>query len=350
MAELIATCSVEQKEPVSDRVHIFPFGVNILGRNGAGPYTLRDKSHAAQVIRATQSFQRGADLPLDYEHQTQLDRSHNPKPAAGWIKADSLTIFPNGIWGKVEWTARASQHLAGKEYRYFSPTFHHDTKGSVIRLVGGALTHLPNLELTALASQGATMNTDTLASAKALMGLKDADDAAFLTSMGTVSQFFTALATKMGLSPETGPAGVLVALKAKGGEAATASQDGEHGTPGNMVPVEMLLAVASQADEYRRKLSSSDVETMVEKAMNAGKLTPAMRDWAVATASQNTGMFTEFVDKMPPVFSGLFKSDFEGRPFSPVPDDKSGGLSPSQLALCSQMNITPDEFIKTQKG
>jgi hypothetical protein len=54
---------------------------------------------------------------------------------------------------------------------------------------------------------------------------------------------------------------------------------------------------------------------------------------------------------MPPVFAHLFASDFSGRPPSPPKDgDANGGLAPGQIAVCSQMGLSPDDYRKTLKG
>ncbi|WP_096700049.1 phage protease [Magnetospirillum sp. 15-1] len=347
--ELIATCSMTLAAGAPDRVHLLPFGT-VQGRDGRGPYTVRDKAHAAQVIAATKAHQRGADLPVDYEHQNQLAPPHvKPRPAAGWVKWDSLEIGPNGIWGRVEWTATAAQHLGERAYRYLSPVFNHTQDGTVLRIVGAALTNFPNLaEITALASQGATMPGYTLTSAKALMGMAAADDATFLKCCGDLAKLTKAFVTQLGLPAETDAAGLLDALmqKAKNPPAvATASQ-----TPEMAATLEALQAVASQAETYRQQLSQAQVDKAVSDAMGAGQISPAMRDWATALASQAPDSFDTFVKTMPPIFANLFKSDFEGRPAMPPTDDASCGLSAGQLAVCSQMGVSPEDYRKNLKG
>ncbi|SEH35467.1 phage protease [Magnetospirillum fulvum] len=345
-SELTATCSVALADGAVGSVHLMPFGRN-TGRDGRGPFVLRDKVHAAQVIKTTVAYQRGADLPIDYEHQTQRAPRHvQPRPAAGWIKADGLHVGPNGIWGRVEWTTTASQHLNRREYRYLSPVFQHAMDGSVLRIVGAALTNLPNLELTALASQGATM--DTLTSAKTLLGLDGADDATFLKTCDDLAKLTQAFVKHLGLPSGTGAAGVMDALmkRTTADTTATASQ-----SPDLSASVAAIQAVASQAETYRQQLSQAQIDTAVAAAMQAGKISPAMREWATALASQSPESFQAFTSSMPPVFSHLFASDFSGRPPSPLKDgDANDGLAPGQIAVCSQMGLSPDDYRKTLKG
>lgn len=323
-----------------------------MGRDGRGPYILRDKTHAAQVIAATKAFQRGADLPLDYEHQSQRAPVYvTPRPASGWVKWDSLVVGPSGIWGDVEWTAKASQHLTNRDYRYFSPVFWGDgpeSTGNLVRIVGGALTNFPNIDLPALASQGATMPGDTLTSAKALLGMDGADDTAFLKCVGDLAKLTTAFVTHLGLPPDTGAAGLLDALtqRAKAPAEATAAQATESA-------LAAIQAVASQAETYRKQLSQTEIDKAVSDAMAAGKLSPAMRPWAVALASQTPESFTAFTKAMPAIFAHLVDPaarQMAGRTAAPPTGEGEHGLTAGQLAVCSQMNVSPEDYRKTVKG
>lgn len=352
MTEHTATCSISlpsDGSAVPDKVHLFPFGT-VRGRDGRGPYTLHDKAHAARVIATTRAFQGSADLPVDYEHQSQLAPPHiQPRPAAGWIKADSLEIGPNGIWGHAEWTATASQHLSDRSYRYLSPVFNHAKDGAVLRIVGAALTNFPNLELTALAAQGAIMPGDTLTSAKALLGLDGADDATFLQACTDLAKLTQAFVKHLGLPPETGAAGVMDALMQRANKAPPVQATASQGL--DAAALKAIQAVASQAEAYRQQVSQAQVDKAVADAMEAGKVSPAMRPWATALASQDPDSFSGFLETMPPIFAAIMKSDFVGRPAVPGGDGGTpAGLSAGQLAVCSQMGMSPEDYRKTLKG
>ena len=95
----------------------------------------------------------GVDLPVDYEHQSERAEARNsgPVPAAGWIK--SLQVRADGIWGRVDWTKRARDMIANREYRYLSPAIlYNQPDRKIIRLKGAGLVHNPALHLTALLS------------------------------------------------------------------------------------------------------------------------------------------------------------------------------------------------------
>lgn len=100
------------------------------------------------------SFHRKAnDLIVDYEHGTVYAEPGTPVPAAGWLKSIDEEPDKSGVlWGSVEWTEKARQMIAAKEYKYVSPTFAWGTRdkktgaqlGAAITSV--ALTGTPVLE------------------------------------------------------------------------------------------------------------------------------------------------------------------------------------------------------------
>jgi len=134
------------------RMHLVPCGA-IAGRDGRS-HALSDPAAVGKDFEA-----RGLDRVIDFEHQndTPAARLNGPVPAAGWIKA--LQVRADGLWGRVEWTARAAQMIAAKKYRFLSPViFHHRDTRETMRLKGASLVHSPNLVLTALNSQEPQMS------------------------------------------------------------------------------------------------------------------------------------------------------------------------------------------------
>ena len=83
---------------------------------------------------------RGNDIVIDYEHQTL---EGGQAPAAGWIK-ELQDRGPDGLWARAEWTEKAKEYLANKEYKYLSPVVlvrRADNKAVAIHSV--ALTNAP---------------------------------------------------------------------------------------------------------------------------------------------------------------------------------------------------------------
>ncbi|MGY6411621.1 MAG: phage protease [Alkalilacustris sp.] len=135
-----------QGAPAPEWVHLLPLGrINAVD----GRSWLLDNPDA--VIAAFEA--NGIDLPVDYMHQNQLPPGQGgPVPAAGWIK--EIAARRDGIWGRVEWTDRAAEMIAAKEYRFLSPVVRYDPEtSSVLSLEGAGLVHTPALRLTALASR-----------------------------------------------------------------------------------------------------------------------------------------------------------------------------------------------------
>ena len=144
MAKLTASHLIDlSAAPVPDWVELLPAG-EFSGRDGRGPYV----ADAAQILAAF--AQGGIPLPIDYEHQSILTETNGqPAPAAGWLT--DLAVRDGALWGCVEWTERASAHIAAREYRFLSPVFCYEQRtGSVVSISGAGLTNTPNLYLTAL--------------------------------------------------------------------------------------------------------------------------------------------------------------------------------------------------------
>ena len=86
---------------VPEWVHLLPLG-QVSSRDGRA-FINDDPDSVIAKFR-----ERAVDLPVDYEHQNDRPeaRLNGPVPAAGWIK--ELQTRPDGIWGRVEWTPKAT--------------------------------------------------------------------------------------------------------------------------------------------------------------------------------------------------------------------------------------------------
>lgn len=314
MTDLISSCTVttapsEIGPDNTQWVHILPAG-RVLGRDGRGPWTLTKPD---EVLASTQQYHGRNRMIVDYEHQSVLAaKNGRPNPAAGWIVG--LEARANGIWAKTEWTAQAAQMIRDKLYRYVSPVFSHDGRGIIKRILNVALTNTPNLEMTALASWEMTMETE-LQQLRELLGLgKEAD--------------FDAIRA------------AIVALQTSADSAAV--------DPTKYVPIGDFTRAVAEANELRQGVSKQAAETHVDAQIRAGKLVPHLRDWGVSLCSVSVTQFDRFVDETGPAFNSLFT---ESHAREPVPSKKkatAGGLSDDQLAVCSAMGLTADEYNKAR--
>jgi phage I-like protein len=248
-------------------VHLIPAGT-FSGRDGRGPFTLDAKA----VLDAFAA--NGADLPIDYDHQSlTADEKAGPVPAAGWIK--ELQAREDGIWARVEWTPRAAELLANKEYRYLSPVFRYRTKdGRVVALTGAGLTHNPDLYLQAAASRKENRTMILPDKIAALLGVP-ADC--------TEDEAATACQRLIDKIEEI--------------EAAHARQP----DPAQYVPIALHKQVSDQLAALQADLARRDAEAAVEAAMSARKVSPGMKDWALAYASRDLEGFKAFAAAAPEI-------------------------------------------------
>lgn len=263
-------------------VHVLPAG-RFEGRDGRGPYVFDD----AQAALVLQAFTRhGADLPVDYEHQSlEAAQAQGPVPAAGWIEA--LESRADGLWARVAWTAQAAELLVQRAYRYLSPVFDYLPDGRVIALAGAALTHVPNLRLQAAASQGDSPMDELLERLRYLLNLPTlATPAEVLAELDRLKARMTAA--------ETAAQSAQAALQAA--HAAAAQPD-----PARFVPVDMHRRVADELARLQAQQAAHRAVVAVDAAMVAGKLAPAMKDWATAYAERDIEGFETFVAAAPVV-------------------------------------------------
>ena len=252
-----------------------------------GYYILDDKA----MDRVIENFKkRGIDIVVDYEHQTIYGET---APAAGWIK--DLKKTPGGIVAKVEWTSKAKEFLKNKEYRYFSPVINLDSKRRVISLHSVALTNAPRtyrqVSLVAknnFGKEAFVMNPEILK----LLGLpEDASEKEVLSAISDLKQ----RAEKEPEKEEVIPKEVLEALgleKADKSEVIASihalKQEAEA------VKVEEFVAL-------KKKLAEMTAEKLVEEALEAGKILPAQKEWALKYAMNDEKGFKAFMEKAPQV-------------------------------------------------
>lgn len=347
-------------------VKLFPYGT-WHGRDGRGPYRIADQAHGQKIVAATAAYQKGADAPVDYEHQTQeAAKNGQPAPAAAWFK--EFEARADGIYGRTEWTGRASQYLAAKEYRYISPTFMHSKDGTVLRVVGAGLTNTPNFDIPAIASQdiGDSMDpTLLLKQIRAALGVPATmADEALATHCQQLTDGAKAVAKLLGLPDTTEPSqlataaqaafsALAVTLKVDGAadlpKLATAAQaavaDGGKVDLTKYVPMDVHLATSAQLASLQGQVGQTEVARAVDDAIAAGKLTPALKDWGLAMASQSLTAFNDYVAKAPK----LVATDAQQTHTQAPPGNATAGqLNAEELAVASQLGLSPEQFLKTK--
>lgn len=338
-----------QDGEVAKRFRIVPFGT-FGGRDGRGPWQLRDKAHAEQVIVATKAFLNGVDMVVNYDHQSEYAATPGvggTAKAAGWINPDTLEVGADGIYASADWTPAAEAALQAREYRYYSPHFRaRPGTGELTRLVNVGLTNSPNIEVSALASQeagafneGSPMKKIAMllsASALTALGLKaDSEDEAALNAIdklvenaGKDAAVLASVRTKFKLADDAGEEAVLNAITAA---ATPADPD-----PSKYVPIDALKDVQAKLGE----LQEDKVLNCVNAAIEEGKITPAQKDWAVRLGKQDLSELNSFLATAP-AFKG-------GKVIEGNPETRKTQLTEDEAAICSMMGVSPEDYLKVR--
>ncbi|KHQ53002.1 phage protease [Mameliella alba] len=253
------------------------------------------------------------DLVIDYEHQADRPEAtrSGPVPAAGWIK--ELAARDTGIWGRVEWTDRARQMIAAREYRFLSPSLLAEKgTGRVVGLKGAGLVHRPALHMTALASQ----ETD-------------------MPDMPDATGFMARLAQLLKLENGASEDDILAALEKRlGGDP----------DPREFVPVKAWEEAATWYNTELAAMRDERLAAKVEQAIAGGYILPAAKDWALSLCRADEASFDSFIQSTQPPWGHLSKRVVPGGP-PPAPNGaRPGEHSAEVLLLSEQLGIAPERL------
>ncbi len=298
---------------------------------------------AEDVIAASNKIFGYSDIVIDYEHQTEYtNKNGQPAPASGWIK--SLFVRDGSVWGKVEWTDKALNHIKNKEYRYISPVIVHKKSGEVISLESAALTNRPNLELKALNSSQQPLketNMNPLKDACAALGL--AENA----TSDEVVKAITDLSNKAANSAKS-LSEIAKAVKSEKEDAEAiikAANSAATPNPAEYVSMEKFTALNTQLVDLSNRINKESAEKAVNSAISGGKLPPSLKENALGIyESAGADAFNKFVEGMPKM-----ALNSSGIP-SDLPSNDNAALSDVEKAMCSAMGVAEADFIKTRAG
>jgi phage I-like protein len=266
------------------------------------------------VVAAFKS--NGADLPVDFEHATQVKGAvGEPAPAIGWIK--ELEARGGAIWGRVEWNEIGQQAIASKGYRYVSPVFtFKKAAGDILKMVSAGLTNQPNLQLAALNSEG---DQEETAMNKAIL-------------------------EALGLPEDASETDALTAINKIKADEATARNRADAPDSTKFVPradydlAQNKLRSFEDADKTRQEEA---INAAVDTAVEAGKVAPASRDYHIAACRDEGGLerFQKMVAASPEIAgkTGLDAGD-------PKAKNKTA-LSDEEVAACRALGMTAEDFV-----
>lgn len=292
----VLTVLETQDDGVPEWIRLLPRGRVPLG-DGREPLVVDEAALAAMVAHFEA---RGLDLVVDYEHQSLTGHK---APAAGWIK--ELVAREDGLWARVQWTDTAREHLAAREYRYFSPVLRLEEKTRrPLALLQAALTNTP--AINGLAPLVARFHPDPADPAP------ERDDP------------WREVAALLGLEPDAGPSrirGTLMALKDN---------------------LEQLQRTRQEMEALRAHLREQEIAGEVEAALASGKIQPCQEESARIFARHDLEAFRSYIrNALPQVPIGQRFTLAKDTPSS------SGGeahLTPRQLFICRSLGITPEAF------
>ena len=344
-------CSVlTEVTGASQWIHLFPMGVS-QGWDGRGPYILRDKAHAEKVIAA--SLREKVDLMIDRDHQKDLLPAGTVVLAAGWMK--EFQVRDDGIWARAEWTETATAQLNAKELRYISPVFsvNKDTR-MIGRIMRASLTNTPNLELTAVASAQTTQTSDqeendsmdkhllAIATLMAITSPANAD-AIVTAAQERFTQLETLQLELASIKKAVGAKEDAVAKDVVELATALVNKKTETPDPAKFVPIAQFNELASQVADLNKHRATASATEAVEQAMRDGKVSPAMKSWAMDYATSDLAKFQEYLKTAPQIVTAG-----QQQPGTAVAG--KDGLTAEEIEICSQMGISQEEFKKTKEA
>ena len=217
------------------------------------------------------------DIPIDYEHQTLQDVQ---APAAGWIK--DLTMKPDGVYATVEWTEKATEYLAAKEYRYLSPVVNvRESDRKALMLHSVALTNAPAIDgMTAIVNSTKTKHSTMMTPEGAEGNGSAPSSKSGGTDMDTVNlvEFIKGLCGMLQL-PDN----------------ATFS-DVEKRISELM---QGQAALKLEVNSLRFEAHKIKAEESVTAALNDGKLLPYQKEWAFRSAMSDLEAFKNWAASAP---------------------------------------------------
>lgn len=338
-------------ENVPAEFQVFPAGT--IQIEGAEPFTV-DDSAMNSVIEQFRA--RGLDMVVDYEHQTEGDAQ---APAAGWIK-QLENRDKEGLWAKVEWTQKAREYLANREYRYYSPVFL-VSKGSrrLIELLRVALTNAPRLNWIKPIVAKAPYPLEGPAPAERLGRGEGGGEGEknhisnFMQMEGPEMEFLKLIAKQLGLGESSTQDAVLAEVKKLqqppeliACKEVLEALELKHDTSRSEV-IASIHALRQRPDgtvikevaALKARLAERDRDDLVAAAIKDCKITPAQREWAEKYALNDPEGFRLFIAKAPIVVP-VDKVNVAREPGSQVVTDDT------QLHINKLLGVTDETWKK----
>ncbi|WP_273792386.1 phage protease [Brucella anthropi] len=301
-------------------IELFPAGPSIKARDGRA-WTL-DPNKVLAAFAAN-----NGPLAIDYEHaQAHKAPKGDEAPAAGWIV--DLEERAGGVWGRVEWVAKAARQIVNREYRFISPDFNHDRNGLITRLNGAGLVNRPALVMTALAQEQHQKETPMPKAIALALGLAEtADEVAILSAIAVRDDERKATCQALNIEETGDHAAIVDAVQKLKDDTATALAAVQSGSDVASIKAELVEAKTALA-QLQQKDVDREIDLALDTATKEGKITPASRESYRAICAGENGLdrFNALVKTLPPIV------DPSGLDNNSVTTKSEGGLDPVALA------------------
>jgi len=324
----LAVCSeLPQDGSVPEWVQLIPPGRDIAGFDGR--HWLNDKPEAVLAYFANRQA-RGRDLVFDYEHSTEHKAPLGEEaPASAWGK--QMEIRDGGsVWVRPEWTERAANAIANKEYRYLSPVLIYErTTGRIVGIDSVGLTNKANLSLKALNREQPGQHQHHHEE----------------TPMDLIKALCQALSIDTG-SSETQVLAAVNQLKEDHGKALNQAQNPSLEKFVPRAEHDAAVARANNSEQALKDHKDAQLETEIDNAISAaqdaGKIAPASVDFYKANCREEGGLerFNKFIESAPVITepSGLKDKDPE--------KDKGKALNAEEQAIANVFGNTAEDLAK----
>lgn len=266
---------------------------------------------AGQSILAKLSDLGRDRLNFDYGHaQLGFVQSYESARSAGWFNVE---VRGDELWAtNIEWTPTARKALSDREFRYFSPALYLDREtGQVVELINIALTNIP-----------ATKHQTPLVASRTGQPEKDHDM--------TIEQLLTAF----GCANGTQLAAKFQSLGSDNAKLVAAAGELQA----------QLSAATGELAAFRADKAKADKAAYVAELSTAGKLPPALRDWALG---QDLAVLRSFADAAPVVAAA--NPEQATTPKAAGTDHVAATLSDDERSICRQMNLSEADYLATKK-
>jgi len=186
----------------------------------------------------------------------------------------------------------------------------------------------------ALAADGAKSRTAHSAMAKRLGLPEDATIVDLEQGVVSCLDAIDETAQVLGVTGPVNPAQLAACAKA------LATKQGQTADPDptKHVPMEQFQAVASRLKALEDSQAKDKAAAAVAEAMQAGKVIPSTKAWAMAYASRDPAGFAAYVAAMPAIVT----PGQEGP--SGTPSAGPGQMDEAALAVCSQLGIPAEDY------